>query len=191
MSVKSDWWIKRMALRHGMIDPFAEEQITDLGISYGLSSYGYDFRIAKQFRRLVLPATSDGGIMDPTNIEPSLFLESEEDICVIPPGAFVLARSLEYFRIPREVLALCIGKSTYARCGVIVNVTPLEPEWEGFLTVSISNTAPIPVRIMANAGIGQLVFFQTDGACRLSYRDRKGKYQGQQSITLSKGNVST
>lgn len=184
MSVKSDWWIQRMARRHGMIEPFIETPVSGAGISYGLSAYGYDFRITDQFRRP--EAANPDTILDPKEPDPSRFVDRVEEIHLLPPGSFVLARSLEYFRIPRDILALCTGKSTYARCGVLVNVTPLEPEWEGFLTVSIANLGPSPVRIYAGAGIGQIVFLQSDGACRTSYRDKRGKYQNQQSITLSK-----
>jgi len=186
MSLKSDWWIQRMATRHGLIDPFVGAQVSQPGPSYGLSAYGYDFRLDRQFRHLALPPATPDAVLDPRAINPAWFMTTEADEWVIPPGSFVLARSLEYFRIPRDILALCTGKSTYARCGVLVNVTPLEPEWEGSLTVAVANTGPLPARIHAGAGIGQIVFLQADGVCRTSYRDKQGKYQGQQSITLAR-----
>ncbi len=181
MAIKSDKWIKRMALERGMIAPFAENQVREGVISYGLSSYGYDFRLANEFKlfRGSLP-----DLIDPKRPDATLFSDHTGEQCTIPPNCFALGRSLEYFKIPRRVLALCTGKSTYARCGLIVNVTPLEPEWEGYITVSIANTAPAPVRVYANEGVGQVVFFEADEDCLVSYRDRGGKYQAQPGIWL-------
>ncbi|MBU1007229.1 MAG: dCTP deaminase [Candidatus Omnitrophica bacterium] len=184
MSVRPDVWIKKMAVEHDMIKPFEPQQIKKGNISYGLSSYGYDVRIADEFK--VFKASGTDIIVDPKNIDPGLFDNFQGNTCLIPPNSFVLARSLEYFKIPRNVLALCTGKSTYARIGVIVNVTPLEPAWEGFITMEISNTSPCPVKIYANEGIGQVVFFESDQACQVNYADRKGSYQSQKTITLPK-----
>lgn len=173
-----------MALEFNMIKPFEPRQIKDKNISYGLSSYGYDIRIADEFK--IFKGFRDKEILDPKNIRPDLFEDFKGDICVIPSNSFILARSFEYFKIPPNVLALCTGKSTYARIGVIVNVTPLEPSWEGYLTIAISNTSDSPAKIYANEGIAQVVFFESDEQCDVTYADRKGKYQSQQSITLSK-----
>lgn len=180
--VKSDNWIKRMALEHGMIEPFEESQVRK-GISFGLSSYGYDIRISDDFK--VFNASRSSG-MDPKNFNDNAFDQVKEESCLIPPHSFVLARTVEYFRIPRNVITLCVGKSTYARSGVLVNVTPFEPEWEGFATLQISNTTPVPAKIYANEGIGQLLFFQSDEMCQTSYKDKKGKYQKQTEITPSR-----
>ena len=183
MSIKPDTWIERMALKNDMIRPFQPQQIKKNNISYGLSSYGYDIRIADEFK---IFRGSGKDVIDPKNIGPDLFEDFKGNTCIIPPNSFVLAMSLEYFKIPSNVLALCTGKSTYARIGVIVNVTPLEPSWEGHLTIEISNTSPSSVKIYANEGIGQVVFFESDEQCKITYADRKGRYQAQQSITLPK-----
>ncbi len=183
MSVKPDHWIVEMARSQGMIEPFVERNVGKGQVSYGVSSYGYDFRLYREFRK---PAPGRGAVLDPKQVMDAWFEEVSGDSLVLEPNSFALARSLEYFRIPRKVLALCVGKSTYARCGVIVNVTPLEPEWEGFLTVCLCNSGPAPVRIYAEEGIAQLIFFEADEACTTSYRDRKGKYQAQQGIAHSR-----
>ncbi len=182
MTVKSDRWIRRMALEHRMIEPFVERQVRT-GISYGLSSYGYDIRVADEFKVFT---GGDGTLVDPKRFDPGSFTDVKADTCVIPPNSFVLARTVEYFRIPRDVLTLCLGKSTYARCGVIVNVTPFEPEWEGTATMEISNTTPRPARIYANEGIAQVIFFQSDEPCETSYADKRGKYQAQVAVTPPK-----
>jgi dCTP deaminase len=184
MAIRPDTWIKKMALEHEMIKPFESCQIRDNNISYGLSSYGYDIRIADEFK--IFKGTASSDAVDPKKIDRKLFDDFKGKVCVIPPNSFVLARSLEYFKIPRNVLCLCTGKSTYARIGVIVNVTPLEPSWEGYITMEISNTSPSPVRIYADEGIGQVVFFESDKQCEISYSDRKGRYQAQKDITLPK-----
>ncbi|MFQ5420374.1 MAG: dCTP deaminase [Anaerolineae bacterium] len=181
MSIKSDSWIRRMAQEKGMIEPFVDGQVRDGVISYGLSSYGYDIRVSDEFK---IFTNVHSAIVDPKNFTPQSFIDYEGDICVIPPNSFVLAQTVEYFRIPRDVITVCLGKSTYARCGLIVNVTPFEPEWEGFVTLEISNTTPLPARIYANEGIAQVLFFQSDAVCEVSYADRKGKYQNQQKIEL-------
>jgi len=181
MGIKADAWIRRMALTHKMIDPFVDSQIRDGVISYGLSSYGYDIRVADQFKIFTNINTS---IVDPKNFNPQSFVDFQGAICIIPPNSFALARTVEYFRIPRNVLTICVGKSTYARCGIIVNVTPFEPEWEGHATLEISNTTPLPARIYAGEGIAQVIFFEADQVCERSYADKQGKYQGQQEITL-------
>jgi dCTP deaminase len=185
MSIKSDRWIRRLAREHRMIDPFAESQVRDGVISYGLSSYGYDMRVANEFK---IFTNALSAVVDPKQFDSRSFLEFSGDVCVVPPNSFALARSVEYFRIPRNVLTICVGKSTYARCGIITNVTPFEPEWEGFVTLEISNTTPLPARIYANEGIAQVLFFMADEGdeCEVSYRDKKGKYQGQKGITLPK-----
>jgi len=181
MGIKADTWIRRMALEHKMIDPFIESQIRDGVISYGLSSYGYDIRVAEQFKIFTNINTT---IVDPKNFNPQSFVDFQGAICIIPPNSFALARTVEYFRIPRSTLTICVGKSTYARCGIIVNVTPFEPEWEGHATLEISNTTPLPARIYAGEGIAQVIFFEADQVCERSYADKQGKYQGQQEITL-------
>ncbi|MBN1827332.1 MAG: dCTP deaminase [Candidatus Eisenbacteria bacterium] len=183
MSVKSDRWIRRMALEAEMIRPFEEGKARPGVISYGLSSYGYDIRLADEFK--IFPDVY-GSEVDPKAIAPERFREFRGDICVIPPNSFVLARTLEYFKIPRGVITVCVGKSTYARCGIIVNVTPFEPEWEGFATLEISNTSPLPARIYANEGIAQILFFESDEVCEVSYRDKAGRYQAQKEITPAK-----
>ena len=180
MSIKSDRWIRQMATSQGMIEPFEEKQVRTDVISYGLSSYGYDMRVADEFR-IFHNALSP--VVDPKAFDERSFVEYEGDVCLIPPNSFVLARSVEYFRIPRDVLTLCVGKSTYARCGIITNVTPFEPEWEGFVTLEISNTTPLPARIYANEGIAQVLFFESDEPCEVSYSDKKGKYQAQRGVT--------
>lgn len=180
--IKSDRWIKRMALEHKMIEPFEENQVKKGTISYGLSSYGYDIRVSEEFKILNTNIT----IIDPKNLDLESFQDFKGDICVIPPNSFVLGRSVEYFRIPRNVMTIGFGKSTYARCGIITNITPFEPEWEGYVTLGISNTTPVPVRIYAKEGIAQIIFFESDEECILSYADKKGKYQAQKDITLPK-----
>lgn len=181
--VMPDHWIIEKASREGMIEPFAEAQISGNRISYGPSSYGYDFRLHTEFR---ICQTRSGVVLDPKAVDSGLFQEFEGDYCVIPSASFVLGRSVEYFRIPRNVLTICTGKSTYARCGVLVNVTPFEPEWEGYVTISLSNTGPWPVKVYAGEGIAQVVFLEAGDACTTSYADRKGKYQAQRDIVLSK-----
>ena len=181
MSIKSDIWIKRMAAEHGMIEPFVEEQVSEGVVSYGVSSYGYDIRVADEFKIFTNINTT---VIDPKSFDPRSFQDLKADVCIVPPNSFALARTVEYFRIPRDVLTVCLGKSTYARCGIIVNVTPFEPEWEGTATLEISNTTPLPARIYANEGIAQVLFFQSDEACGRSYADKKGKYQAQQEVTL-------
>jgi len=181
MGLKPDHWIRKMALEHGMIEPFVDHQVREGVISYGVSSYGYDIRVADEFKIFtnVFSAT-----VDPKNFDSRSMVDFKSDICVIPPNSFALARTIEYFRIPRGVLTVCLGKSTYARCGIIVNVTPFEPEWEGYVTLEISNTTPLPARIYANEGIAQVLFFEGDEVCEVSYADKKGKYQKQNSILL-------
>lgn len=183
MSIKSDRWIRRMALEHGLIDPFEERQVRDGVISFGLSSYGYDMRVARHFR---IFTNVNSAIVDPKAFDERSFVEYEGDVCIVPPNSFALASSVEYFRIPRNVMTICVGKSTYARCGIITNVTPFEPEWEGHVTLEISNTTPLPARIYAGEGISQVLFFESDEACETSYADRRGKYQKQVGVTLPK-----
>jgi dCTP deaminase len=179
--IKSDRWIRRMAVEKGMIKPFEDRQVRKGGISYGLSSYGYDIRIADEFKIFTNINTT---IVDPKSFDPRSFVDYQGEVAVIPPNSFALGRSVEYFKIPRTVLTICVGKSTYARCGIITNVTPFEPEWEGYVTLEISNTTPLPAKIYANEGIAQVLFFESDEACETSYADRQGKYQGQQGIVL-------
>jgi dCTP deaminase len=181
MGLMNDAWIRRMAAEQRMIEPFVDGQIRDDVISYGLSSYGYDMRVTDEFK---IFTNVHSAVVDPKHFEPTSFVDYKGDICIIPPKSFVLARTIEYFRIPRKVLTICLGKSTYARCGLIVNVTPFEPEWEGHVTLEISNTTPLPARIYANEGIAQVLFFEADEACEISYADRKGKYQAQKEIVL-------
>jgi dCTP deaminase len=181
MSVQSDKWIRRMALEHGMIEPFNEKQVREGVISYGLSSYGYDARIADEFK---IFTNINHTIVDPKDFDPRSFVDFRGEQCIIPPNSFALARTVERFRIPRDVIVVCVGKSTYARCGIIVNVTPLEPEWEGIVTLEVSNTTPLPARIYANEGIAQFLFFRGEEPCETSYADKKGKYQAQQGLTL-------
>lgn len=181
MAIKSDRWIRRMAVEHGMIEPFEAGQARDGVISYGLSSFGYDIRVADEFKVFT---DVFNVVVDPKNFDPQSFVDIKADHCIIPPNSFALARTIEYFRIPPDVLVVCLGKSTYARCGIIVNVTPLEPEWCGHLTLEISNTTPLPAKIYANEGIAQLLFFQGDEVPETTYADRKGKYQDQRGVTL-------
>jgi len=183
MSIKSDRWIRKMAHEQGMIEPFVDNQVRQGVISYGVSSYGYDIRIADEFK---IFTNVYSAIVDPKNFDPHSMIDFKGDVCIIPPNSFALARTIEYFRIPRSILTVCVGKSTYARCGIIVNVTPFEPEWEGFVTLEISNTTPLPAKIYANEGIAQVLFFESDEICEISYADKKGKYQKQQSISLPK-----
>ena len=187
MSIKADRWIRRKAKEHGMIEPFEPGQVREHGtariVSYGTSSYGYDVRCADEFK---IFTNIESAFVDPKSFDESSFVDKQSDVCVIPPNSFVLARTIEYFRIPRNVLTICLGKSTYARCGIIVNVTPLEPEWEGHVTLEFSNTTPLPAKIYANEGVAQMLFFESDEICETSYKDRAGKYQGQQGVTLPK-----
>ena len=172
-----------MALEHRMIEPFEDRQVRDGVISYGLSSYGYDIRVADEFKVFT---NINSTVVDPKHFDARSFVDVTADVCIIPPNSFALAKTVEYFRIPRDVLTVCVGKSTYARCGLIVNVTPFEPEWEGFVTLEISNTTPLPAKVYSNEGIAQVLFFQSDETCEVSYADKKGKYQGQQGLTLPK-----
>jgi len=181
MAIKPDRWIRKMALENGMIEPFADRQVRKGVISYGVSSYGYDVRIANEFRIFTNINTT---IVDPKDFDSRSLVEYAGDVCVIPPNSFALGRSVEYFRIPRNVMTICLGKSTYARCGIITNVTPLEPGWEGYVTLEISNTTPLPAKIYANEGIAQVLFFESDEDCEISYADKKGKYQAQVGVTL-------
>ena len=179
--IKSDRWIRQQAVEKGMIKPFEERQVRTGVISYGLSSYGYDLRIADEFK---IFTNINNTLVDPKAFDPRSFVDYQGPVCIVPPNSFALGRSVEYFKIPRNVLTICVGKSTYARCGIITNVTPFEPEWEGFVTLEISNTTPLPAKIYANEGIAQVLFFESDEACQTSYADRQGKYQGQQGIVL-------
>lgn len=187
MSVKSDKWIKQMAAEHAMIEPFESGQVREKDhnriISYGTSSYGYDIRCADEFK---IFTNINSAIVDPKNFDANSFVDVKADVCIIPPNSFVLARTIEYLRIPRNVLVICLGKSTYARCGIIVNVTPLEPEWEGHVTLEFSNTTPLPAKIYANEGVAQVIFLESNEVCEVSYADRGGKYQGQRGVTLPK-----
>jgi len=183
MGLKPDHWIRKMALEKGMIEPFADRQVRDGVISYGVSSYGYDIRLADEFK---IFTNAFSAVIDPKDFDTRSLVDYKGDVCIIPPNSFALARTIEYFRIPRDVLTICLGKSTYARCGIIVNVTPFEPEWEGFVTLEISNTAPIPAKIYANEGVAQVLFFVADEICETSYADKKGKYQAQKTIILPK-----
>ena len=182
MSIKSDRWIRRMAEEHRMIEPFEAGQVREVNgqriVSYGTSSYGYDIRASNEFKIFTN--------INSTIVDPKSFVDFKGDVCIIPPNSFALARTVEYFRIPRNVLTVCLGKSTYARCGIIVNVTPFEPEWEGYVTLEFSNTTPLPAKIYANEGVAQVIFFESDEVCETSYRDRGGKYQGQKGVTLPK-----
>ena len=183
-SIKADKWIKKMALEHRMIEPFEDRQVRSGVISYGLSSYGYDIRVADEFK---IFTNINSTVVDPKNFDARSFVDVKgEAACIIPPNSFALSRTVEYFRIPRDVLTVCVGKSTYARCGLIVNVTPFEPEWEGFVTLEISNTTPLPAKVYANEGIAQVLFFQSDETCEVSYADKQGKYQRQSGLTLPK-----
>jgi len=183
MPVKNDRWIRRMATEHDMINPFEEKQVREGVISYGLSSYGYDLRVADEFK---IFTNVNSSIVDPKQLDARSFVEFRGPVCLVPPNSFVLARSVEYFKIPRNILTICVGKSTYARCGIIVNVTPLEPEWEGFVTLEISNTTPLPARVYSHEGLCQIIFLESDENCETSYKDKKGKYQAQQGIVLPK-----
>ncbi len=183
MGLKPDHWIKKMALEQRMIEPFVDSQVRNGVISYGVSSYGYDIRVADEFK---IFTNVFSAVVDPKHFDPKSMVDYKGEVCVIPPNSFALARTIEYFRIPRSVLTVCLGKSTYARCGIIVNVTPFEPEWEGFVTLEISNTTPLPARIYSNEGIAQVLFFEADAECLVSYADKKGKYQKQQAIELPK-----
>lgn len=186
MGIQPDAWIRRMALEHGMIEPFAEGQVRraeggEPVISYGVSSYGYDLRVSREFKVFTNVFNT---VVDPKHFDDKSFVDLETDVCIVPPNSFALARSVEYFRIPRDILTVCLGKSTYARCGIIVNVTPFEPEWEGHVTLEISNTTPLPAKIYANEGLAQVLFLQAVSPCEVSYKDRGGKYQAQRGITV-------
>ena len=185
MAIKSDKWIRKMSEEHSMISPFEANQVRFVNdhkvISYGTSSYGYDIRCANEFK---IFTNINSTIIDPKNFDPKNFVEVNNDFCIIPPNSFALARTVEYFKIPRNILTVCLGKSTYARCGIIVNVTPFEPEWEGYVTLEFSNTTPLPAKIYANEGVAQVLFFESDENCETSYKDRNGKYMGQIGVTL-------
>ena len=183
MGLKADKWIQRMAENGGLIEPFVSGQVREGVISYGVSSYGYDIRVADEFKVFTNVHST---IVDPKAFDPNSFVEMRGGYCIVPPNSFALARTVEYFSIPRNVLVICLGKSTYARCGIIVNVTPLEPEWEGHVTLEFSNTTPLPAKIYANEGVAQMLFLESDEVCETSYRDRGGKYQGQRGVTLPK-----
>lgn len=183
MPILSDTWIRKMAQEQGMIEPFVDRQQHEGTISFGLSSYGYDARVADEFK---IFTNVNSAIIDPKNFSESSFIDKQSDVCIIPPNSFVLARTVEYFRIPRDTLVICLGKSTYARCGIIVNVTPLEPEWEGHVTLEFSNTTPLPAKIYANEGVAQFLFLKSEQPCEVSYKDRAGKYMGQTGVTLPK-----
>ncbi len=183
MTVKSDKWIKKMSLEQKMIEPFEDRQVREGVISYGVSSYGYDLRVTDEFK---IFTNINSTIVDPKQFDTKSFIDYKGDVCIIPPNSFALARSVEYFKIPRNVITVCLGKSTYARCGIIVNVTPFEPEWEGFVTLEISNTTPLPAKIYAFEGLAQVLFFESDEQCEISYADKKGKYQVQKELTLPK-----
>jgi dCTP deaminase len=183
LAIKADRWIKKMALEHRMIEPFEDRQVREGVVSYGLSSYGYDIRVADEFK---IFTNINNTVIDPKQFDPRSFVDVKTDVCIVPPNSFALARTIEYFRIPRDVLTVCLGKSTYARCGIIVNVTPLEPEWEGHVTLEFSNTTPLPAKIYAHEGVAQMLFFESDEVCAVSYRDRGGKYMRQQGVTLPK-----
>jgi dCTP deaminase len=183
VSIKNDRWIIEMAKNHGMIEPFESSQQRAGVVSYGVSAYGYDMRVAPEYKIFTNVLSS---IVDPKHFDPKSFVEFEGDVCIVPPNSFALARSIEYFRIPRNVMTITVGKSTYARCGIITNVTPFEPEWEGYVTLEISNTTPLPAKIYSNEGIAQVLFFEGDEGPLVSYKDKKGKYQGQVGVTLPK-----
>lgn len=183
MGLKPDHWIRKMALEQKMIEPFVDHQVREGSISYGVSSYGYDIRVADEFK---IFTNVFSAMVDPKNFDTKSMVDFKGEVCIIPPNSFALARTVEYFRIPRGVLTVCLGKSSYARCGIITNVTPFEPEWEGYVTLEISNTTPLPAKIYANEGIAQVLFFEADEVCEVSYADKKGKYQKQQSIVLPK-----
>jgi dCTP deaminase len=183
MSIKSDKWIKRMSNQENMIKPFVERNVKEDVVSYGLSSYGYDIRVSDEYK---IFTNINNSIIDPKKFDDKSFINFKGDVCVVPANSFALARSIEYFKIPRNVLTICLGKSTYARCGIIVNVTPFEPEWEGYVTLEISNTTPLPAKIYSNEGLCQVIFFESDEVCEVSYKDKSGKYQSQTGITLPK-----
>ena len=179
MSIRPDTWIKKMALERGMIEPFVDDQVRSGVVSYGVSSYGYDVRVGDEFKVFTNVFNT---VVDPKNFDPRSFVDIKADVCIIPPNSFALAKTVEYFRIPRDVLTVCVGKSTYARCGLIVNVTPLEPTWEGYLTLEISNTTPLPAKVYSGEGIAQLLFLEGTEVCEVAYADRKGKYQNQVGV---------
>jgi dCTP deaminase len=183
MSIRPDSWIRKMSVEHGMIEPFVDDQVREGVVSYGLSSYGYDIRVADEFKVFT---NINSTVIDPKQFDPRSFVDLKADVCIVPPNSFALAHTVEYFRIPRNVLTICLGKSTYARCGIIVNVTPFEPEWEGTVTLEISNTTPLPAKIYANEGIAQVIFLKAEEVCETSYADKKGKYQAQKGITIAK-----
>ena len=183
MAIKPDKWIKKMALEEKMIDPFVESQVREGVISYGVSSYGYDVRIADEYK---IFTNLNSTIVDPKHFDPKSFVDFKGEVCIVPPNSFALGRTIEYFRIPRKTMTICVGKSTYARCGIITNVTPLEPGWEGYITLEVSNTTPLPAKIYSGEGIAQILFFESDEECLTSYADKKGKYQGQTGVTLPK-----
>ena len=183
MAIKSDKWIRNMSLENDMISPFEDKQVSKQKISYGLSSYGYDIRVTDEYK---IFTNVNNSIIDPKRFDENSFVNFKGDVCIVPANSFALARSVEYFKIPRNVLTICLGKSTYARCGIIVNVTPFEPEWEGHVTLEISNTTPLPAKIYSNEGLCQVLFFESDEVCETSYKDKKGKYQKQTGITLPK-----
>jgi dCTP deaminase len=181
MSIRPDHWIRKMCKEHGMIEPYEEKQVREGVISYGVSSYGYDIRVSDEFKIFTNVMAT---VVDPKNVDHRSMVDFKGPVCVVPPNSFALARTVEYFRVPRNVLTICVGKSTYARCGIITNVTPFEPEWEGYVTLEISNTTPLPAKIYANEGIAQVLFFESDDVCETSYKDKAGKYQKQTGITL-------
>jgi len=183
MAIKPDKWIRKMALEEKMIDPFVENQVRENVISYGVSSYGYDVRIADEYK---IFTNLNSTIVDPKQFDPRSFVDFKGDVCIVPPNSFALGRTIEYFKIPRKTMTICVGKSTYARCGIITNVTPLEPGWEGYITLEVSNTTPLPAKIYSGEGIAQILFFESDEECLVSYAERKGKYQGQTGVTLPK-----
>ena len=183
MSIKSDKWIRQNSIENNMIEPFEEKQVSENKISYGVSSYGYDIRVADEYK---IFTNVNNSVVDPKNFDDNSFVDFKGDVCIVPPNSFALARSVEYFKIPRNVLTICVGKSTYARCGIIVNVTPLEPGWEGYVTLEISNTTPLPAKIYSNEGLCQVLFFESDEQCEVSYKDKSGKYLKQVGITLPK-----
>ncbi len=183
MAIKPDKWIKKMALEEKMIEPFVESQVRENVISYGVSSYGYDVRIADEYK---IFTNLNSTIVDPKHFDPKSFVDFKGEVCIVPPNSFALGRTIEYFRIPRKTMTICVGKSTYARCGIITNVTPLEPCWEGYITLEVSNTTPLPAKIYSGEGIAQILFFESDEECLISYADKKGKYQGQTGVTLPK-----
>tara|TARA_B100000676_G_C18030659_1_gene818459 strand:- start:631 stop:1188 length:558 start_codon:yes stop_codon:yes gene_type:complete len=183
MAIKSDKWIRKMSLNNNMISPFEDKQVSKSKISYGLSSYGYDIRVTDEYK---IFTNVNNSIIDPKKFDENSFVNFKGDVCIVPANSFALARSIEYFKIPRNVLTICLGKSTYARCGIIVNVTPFEPEWEGHVTLEISNTTPLPAKIYSNEGLCQVLFFESDEECEVSYKDKEGKYQKQTGITLPK-----